>query len=98
MYAIHPTISHQLVQDRCEDLHRVAGNSTPAPRRPIRRRDPAPATAVAGRQSVAAYICSGASIPSRCSPWASTRAVTSLNARRLARVPASGALSTGQCS
>ena len=31
-------------------------------------------------------------MPSRCSPWASTRAVTSLNARRLARVPASGGL------
>ena len=46
----------------------------------------------------ATYICSGASIPSRCNPRASTRAVTSLNARRPARVPASGALSTGQCS
>jgi hypothetical protein len=27
MYPIHPSISHQLVQERLQDLHRVAGNT-----------------------------------------------------------------------
>jgi hypothetical protein len=27
MYAIHPTITHQLVQDKFQDLHRAAGNT-----------------------------------------------------------------------
>jgi len=37
MYAIHPTITHQLVQDKLQDLHRVAGN-TRLHRQPIHRR------------------------------------------------------------
>jgi hypothetical protein len=27
MYAIHPTITHQLAKDKVQDLHRVAGNT-----------------------------------------------------------------------
>jgi hypothetical protein len=27
MYAIHPTITHQLAQDKVQDLHRAAGNT-----------------------------------------------------------------------
>jgi hypothetical protein len=27
MYSIHPTITHQLVQDKVQDLHRVAGHT-----------------------------------------------------------------------
>jgi hypothetical protein len=27
MYAIHPTITHRLVEDKIRDLHRVAGNT-----------------------------------------------------------------------
>jgi len=44
MYSIHPSISHQLVQDRLQDLHRVAGNSRlhreTIPRRSRPRRGP----------------------------------------------------------
>ena len=38
MYSIHPSITHQLVQDRLQDLHRVAGN-TRLHREVIQRRD-----------------------------------------------------------
>ena len=78
------------------------GASLRAPRSPRRALGGSPprraVAAAASNNSPATYICSGASIPSRCNPEASTRAVTSLNARRLARVLASGARRTGQCS
>jgi hypothetical protein len=67
---------------------------TPGPQSP-----PCPTTALAAsRRSRTDHICSGASMPSRPRPWARVRAVSSLNAKRLARISSPGALSTGQCS
>ena len=102
MYSIHPELRYAVVEDRQRDVLRSAQRSyrLPVPVRK-RRRQRARGTCGLGHQqphSSATYICSGASIPSSCNPEASTRAVTSLNARRLARVLASGARRTGQCS